>query len=269
MSRPPSKAFLEGLYRTHHRLENLAPDPLLFARGFADPLDGEVAGLLAASFAYGRVEQILAALRRVFAPLGPRPAAGVRELGAADLREAYRGFAYRFHKAEDLVLWVHLLGRALDRWGSFADLFAAHDGGPGVAPALVGLADAILGGDARPVLRSRAVPAGHPVRFLAASPARGGAAKRLCLFLRWMVRRDAIDPGYWHGRVDPARLVVPLDTHVARVGRRLGFTARSAADWRTACEITDALRRYDPGDPVRYDFSLFRFGMASGGAAGA
>ena len=99
------------------------------------------------------------------------------------------------------------------------------------------------------------------MRFLLASPASGGAAKRLCLYLRWMARRDALDPGYWSGAVETARLVVPLDTHVARVGRQLGLTGRATADWKMALEITEGLRRFDPADPLRFDFSLFRFGM--------
>jgi uncharacterized protein (TIGR02757 family) len=260
---PVSKAFLEGLFRSHHRLENLAPDPLVFARGYSTPEEGEVAGLLAAGFAYGQVEKIMGALAEVFRPLGARPTEAIRILTPRDLSDAYEGFCYRFHKTEDVALFLHLVRQALERWGSLSRLFAAGDGASDIGPALSAFTDAILAGDARPLLRTRAVPAGHPVRFLLSSPARGGAAKRLCLFLRWMVRRDAIDPGYWHGRVDPARLVVPLDTHVARVSGELGLTQRKAADWRTAREITESLRRFDPADPVRYDFSLFRHGMAS------
>ncbi|MBI5015071.1 MAG: TIGR02757 family protein [Deltaproteobacteria bacterium] len=261
MTPPVSTELLERLYRSHHHLENLAPDPLVYARGFADPEEGEVAGLLAAAFAYGQVGKILEALGRVFAALGPRPLMAVRTADLREISTALEGFTYRFHKMQDVVLFVHLLRQALDRWGTLSALFAAGDAAPEMGPALTAFADAVLSGDARPVLRTRAVPLKHPVRFFLASPARGGAAKRLCLFLRWMVRRDAIDPGYWQGRIDPARLVVPLDTHVARVAAQLGLSKRKTADWRTAVEITETLRRHDPIDPVRYDFSLFRHGM--------
>ena len=263
--RAPTREEIEALYRRHHRPENLHPDPLVFARGYGDPLDGEVAGLVAAALAYGRVEKIMGALEEVFAHLGTEPRRAVLCVRPGEWLERLEGFSYRFHKGRDVALLFLLLGRTLERWGSLAALFEARDPGGDIREALAGLADEILAADPRPLLRARAVPRGHPVRHLVAGPGRGGAAKRLCLFLRWMVRRDALDPGYWHGRVDPARLVVPLDTHVARVGRDLGFTSRRAADWRTAREITEALRAYDPADPVRFDFSLFRFGMGRGG----
>lgn len=264
--RAPTPDELEALYRRHHRPENLYPDPLVFARGYADPLDGEVAGLVAAALAYGRVERIMEALEQVFAHLGAEPRRAVLSVGPGEWLERLGGFAYRFHKGLDVAVLLLLLRRTLERWGSLAALFHARDPGGDIREALAGLAGEILAADPRPLLQTRAVPRGHPVRHLVAGPGRGGAAKRLCLFLRWMVRRDALDPGYWHGRIDPARLVVPLDTHVAQVGRDLGFTRRRSADWRTAREITEALRAYDPADPVRFDFSLFRFGMGRGGA---
>ncbi|GAB4250005.1 TIGR02757 family protein [Deferrisoma sp.] len=252
---------LEALYQTHHRPEFLWPDPLVYARGWDDPADGEVAALTAAAFAYGRVEKILEALGTVFEALGPRPARALEATEPAAWLERFQGFSYRFHKGADVALFLHLVAQARERHGSLGELFRAADLGGDVGVALARFAKAILSGDARPILGDREVPPGHPVRHLLASPARGGAAKRLCLFLRWVARRDALDPGYWHGLVDPARLVVPLDAHVARVGRALGFTRRRANDWKTAREITAALARFDPADPVRFDFCLFRYGM--------
>jgi len=267
MPRLPREAlreFLEGLHEEHHRLEKLYPDPLVFPRRFTAPEDGEVAGLVAAALAYGQVDQILVALESVAAVLGARPREFLERSTAADLLEATRGFAYRFHKERDLALLLHLLRQLLDRFGSVGGAFQAGDPGGEIGAALGAFAESLLSGDARPVLSTREVPPGHPVRHFLPSPTRGGAAKRLCLYLRWMARKDELDPGFWHGAVDPARLVVPLDTHVARVGRELGFTARRAANWKTACQITDALRKCDPRDPVRYDFSLFRYGMGKG-----
>ena len=91
-------------------------------------------------------------------------------------------------------------------------------------------------------------------------PAGGSACKRLNLFLRWMVRRDAVDLGIWSG-LPASRLVVPLDTHVSRVGRCLRLTRHRSPGWAMARDLTDSLRRIDPGDPVRYDFSLCHLGM--------
>jgi len=91
-------------------------------------------------------------------------------------------------------------------------------------------------------------------------PSKGSAAKRLNLFLRWMVRRDAVDPGGWD-HVPAALLIVPLDVHMHRISVRLGLTQRKQADLRTACQITAAFRKIEPQDPVRYDFCLTRLGI--------
>jgi uncharacterized protein (TIGR02757 family) len=220
-----------------------------------------LAGLVAAGLAYGHVDQIMLALERVFGVLGASPVRFLGTTAPQELEGRFTGFSYRFHKARDLALLLHLAAQVLERHGSLAACFLSADRGGPIGSALGAFSDSLLSGDARPVLATRHVPADHPVRHFLPSPAKGGAAKRLCLYLRWMVRRDALDPGFWGGAVDPARLVVPLDTHVARVGRELGLTLRKTADWKTACEITDGLRRYHPSDPVRYDFSLFRYGM--------
>jgi hypothetical protein len=104
------------------------------------------------------------------------------------------------------------------------------------------------------------VPRKPGVFYFFARPSTGAACKRLNLFLRWMVRQDAIDPGGWN-QVAPRQLVVPLDTHTIRTGRCLKLTRRATPGWLMAAEITESLRRLDPGDPVRYDFALCHLGM--------
>jgi uncharacterized protein (TIGR02757 family) len=112
-------------------------------------------------------------------------------------------------------------------------------------------------------LRSAAGRAGPGLRFLLADPGRGGACKRWLLYLRWMVRAEPGDPdvGVWSKLVPARDLVIPLDTHIARVSRRLGFTSRKTPDWKMAEEITARLREIAPEDPVRYDFPLCHLGM--------
>ena len=105
--------------------------------------------------------------------------------------------------------------------------------------------------------RERPVPG---VGYFFSRPSSGGACKRLNLFLRWVVRRDAVDLGVWSA-VRPAQLIVPLDTHIIRVGRCLGMTARTSPGWRMATDITRTLRRLNPDDPVRYDFAMCHLGM--------
>jgi uncharacterized protein (TIGR02757 family) len=104
------------------------------------------------------------------------------------------------------------------------------------------------------------VPAAPGAFYFFPRPSGGSACKRINLFLRWMVRKDAVDPGGWTG-VHPRQLIVPLDTHTIRAGRCLRLTRRVTPGWKMAADITDALRRLDPDDPVRYDFALCHLSM--------
>jgi uncharacterized protein (TIGR02757 family) len=133
-----------------------------------------------------------------------------------------------------------------------------------VTAALDGYSTAVLKFDYTPVFGAASAPQGSYFRFLFPAPAAGSACKRLCMFLRWVVRpNDGVDLGIWRG-VSPAQLVIPVDTHISRICSYLGFTRRSNADWRMALEITGALRQLDPGDPVKYDFSLAHLGISEG-----
>ena len=103
------------------------------------------------------------------------------------------------------------------------------------------------------------VKAGNPGHLLA-DPSKKSACKRSNLFLRWMIRKDDVDPGGWDS-ISTSQLIVPLDTHMHKVGTILGFTTRKSADLKTALEITEGFRKVDKNDPVRYDFCLTRFGI--------
>ena len=130
---------------------------------------------------------------------------------------------------------------------------------PDVGTALNSFSERALETDLRPAYGAR--PPKRPgVCYFFPRPSAGSACKRLNLFLRWMVRKDEIDLGVWTG-VSPARLVVPLDTHVIRLGRCLRLTRYASPGWKMAADITAALRALDPADPVRYDFSLCHVGM--------
>ncbi|MDM7915441.1 MAG: TIGR02757 family protein [Candidatus Eisenbacteria bacterium] len=225
-------------------------DPLRIVLDYVDPLDQEVVALLAALLAYGRVDLLQAHVRSLLRCLGARPAAGLVR-AVPDLPP----LRYRFHTTADLSALLSGIRSILRRRGSLGGAFAAHWEETGsVRPALERFVAE---------LREGAVPGGgYGLRFLLADPARGGACKRWLLFLRWMVRADDIDPGVWREHpVRAAELLVPLDTHLIRVGRRLGLTRRATPDWRMAEEITACLRQIAPDDPVRYDFPLCHLGI--------
>ena len=149
----------------------------------------------------------------------------------------------------------------IDRAGSIEEFFLEGDdpAAPDITDALDSFSTRALALDLQRGLRPRARQ--RPgVCYFFPRPSAGSACKRLNLFLRWMVRRDALDLGVWT-RVSPARLVVPLDTHVIRVGRCLRLTRYTSPGWPMARDITASLRRLDPDDPVKYDFSLCHLGM--------
>ena len=231
-------------------------DPVKFVHRWEDPRERELAGILAAAFAYGSVVLIFRAVERILEPMGTSPRAFLERFDAKRDARLYRGFRHRFHGEKDLVLFLTLLSRAIREHGSLRELFAngvrADD--PHVGPALSRFVASILAG--------AKVPARSPVRYLLSSPADGSACKRMLLYLRWMLRpEDGVDVGAWEGVVPPSKLVIPLDTHTFRITRYLGLTARTQGDWRAAEEVTAALAALDPEDPVRYDFALCRLGI--------
>ena len=239
---------LEELYAEYNRPELIHPDPLEFLPRYSDGADREVVALVASSLAYGRVELILRAVGDLLGRMGPSPARFLRETPEAGILRACRGFAYRFASESHAAALLAGAKCALDSHGSLESCFFAgwRDGFDTVAPALSAfVAELSRGGDC-----------GH----LLPDPSKRSACKRLNLMLRWLVRRDAVDPGGWE-RVDPSKLVIPLDVHMHKVGLAFGFTSRKQAGLAAALEITSGFRRMSPDDPVKYDFSITRLGI--------
>lgn len=240
-------------------------DPVGAVHGFVDEKDQEIIALVAASIAFGNVRTIRTKLDDVVRRLGPRPA----RLADDELEVFVRmgGWVHRVFRGEDvarLVIGARRIQRAHGSLGRrFAeDLVRTRN----LRAALAGFCDAIRGAGGLPLPRSRggATPTRGPERrgpyHILPDPLGSGGSKRLLLFLRWMVRRaDGVDLGLW--KVSPRLLLCPVDTHIHKLARNLGFTTRRDLSWKTAEEITRALARFDPEDPVKYDFSLCHMGM--------
>jgi len=254
MSSSPTKTDLERIYRKYNRRAHVHPDPLEFLYGYDALADREVAGLVAASLAYGRVAQILKSAGAVLAVLGPAPAAALLSVPPEALSRELCGFVHRFATGGAVCALLAGIRKVLVRHGTLQNCFCTHFKAhqKTVLTALSGLVEEVLAG-----------AEGDPGHLLPL-PRRKSACKRLHLFLRWMVRKDAVDPGGWD-HVPPSKLVVPLDVHMHRVGRLMGLTKRKAGDLKTAVEITEGFRRFCPEDPVRYDFALTRVGMRGDG----
>ncbi len=218
------------------------PDPLLVARDYRDPS----VALICALFGYGSVVQIVRFLRTLDFSLLEAPEPRIREV----LQNRY----YRFQKADDLIaLFIAL--RRLGQEASLEEIFlSGYRDDASVLEGIEALIRAIEG-----IYRH----ASRGYRFLLSrAPSEGGNApyKRWNMYLRWMVRRDALDMGLWSG-VSRADLLIPLDTHTFHTARRLGLLQRKSYDLKAVFALTEQLRRFDSADPVRYDFALYRIGQ--------
>ena len=259
------KTVLDNLYASRSP-RHLANDPLSFCHRFAAPEDREVAGLVASCLAYGNVKIILRNLETVFVAMGPSPRRFVERFEPKEGLRRFAGFKHRFNDGRDLCALLLAARTMIEEADTIGDFFLgcydphAED----ITPSLTEFSAAILAFDYAPVFGTDAIPADSYFPFFFPSPASGSACKRLCMYLRWMVRpADGIDLGVWKG-VSPAQLVIPVDAHIQRICRHLGFTKRRQADWRMAREITAALRRLDPADPVKYDFPICHLGISEG-----
>lgn len=249
-TRESVRTALEGLYTRYNDRKHVSSDPLEFVYRYERAEDREIAALVASSLAFGNVPQIRASVSRALGVLGEAPAAFCRDESPRALASAFRGFRHRWIDGGDMASLLAGAGWAVREHGSLGDLFLSG---------LETRDDDVVPAAARFVSRLRGMSGGFKPCLLP-SPASGSACKRLNLFLRWMVRRDAVDPGLWSG-IPASLLVVPLDTHMHRISRRLALTARETADLKTARAITGAFRTISPEDPVKYDFALTRLGI--------
>lgn len=236
---------MEKLYKKYNRADLVSPDPLQFIRRYRADGDREVAALIAACFAYGNVKQIIKTVEGVLAVLGPGPRKYLLAANRQKLNAAFKNFKYRFTTQAELVNFLLAIAAIIKKYGSLEECFLAGLGGGHVAALRAFAAQ----------LRARGA-----VGSLVPDPAKTSALKRLNLFLRWAARKDAVDPGFWPS-LSPQNLIVPLDVHMHRAARRLGLTKRNQADMRTALEISAAFAVFCPGDPIKYDFCLTRFGI--------
>lgn len=256
------KRHLDGLYRTFD-IGFLSSDPLEFVHRFSTARDREIVGLLASSLAYGRVDGIKRSVERVLSVMGGEP---YRFTAGFDPRRdsaLFSGFVHRFNDGRDISCLIYFARQMMEESGGIGRFFLKgySSGDDNIKNGLTAFSANVLALDSSPIYGAGKLPKDAGVRFFFPSPRDGSPCKRLNLYLRWMVRRgDALDFGIWK-EVDPAKLIIPLDTHVARISRNIGLTARATPDWKMAEEITTALRGLDPEDPVKYDFAICRLGI--------
>jgi uncharacterized protein (TIGR02757 family) len=256
-SKAQIKNVLERLYDRYNHREFIETDPLQFVYEYSKPADMEIAGLLAACLAYGRVEQIENSLRNLFGRMGRSPFEFVLNFTHRD-RAGLKNFKHRFTPGDSLSDLLELLRKVLNQYGSIREFFiqGCNPGDKNIIAALSKFCDSLL--DMYAKTHNRPVP--RQLSYLLPRPAAGSACKRLNLFLRWMVRDDEVDTGLWK-RIDKAKLIVPVDVHMGRLCRILGFHDRKIISLSTAVKITECFAQIEPADPVKYDFALSRIGI--------
>jgi uncharacterized protein (TIGR02757 family) len=251
------KDTLERLYAKYSHRELVPPDPLQFVYRYSEAGDMEIAALLSAVLAYGRVEQIEKSLNNLFGRMGKSPYEFVKTFSETS-RQGLGGFKHRFTTGDDINDLLRLLKGALEKSGSIERYFllgyGEHD--ENIIPALSGFCDSLL----KAYEAESGRPPGRGLKYLLAGPTGGSPCKRLNLFLRWMVRDDEVDLGLWKF-IDKAKLIVPMDVHMSRISRVLGFHGRKNISIKTAIKVTESFAEIEPDDPVKYDFALSRIGI--------
>ena len=253
------KQTLNNLYQAY-QIEYLSMDPLELVRQYKKAKDQEIAAFIAAGLSLGKYELIRQAIHQILTIMGPSPYLFVKRFNPNKMSDVFSGFIYRFYRGRDICLLLFWLKQILNTYPSLESFFLRdyREDDPDIGTALSRFVQSILSLETHPFYPS--LPAkGSGIRHFLADPMDGSTCKRLNLFLRWVVRRDNLDLGIWE-RVSPSKLIIPVDTHIARISQRLGLAKRRTPDWKMALEITESLRQFDSQDPVKYDFALCTIG---------
>jgi len=249
MTNEKLKKKLETLYNQYNRRRYVHPDPLEFLYSCKEIREREIVGLIASSLAYGRVAQILKSVSFVLDKMNPSPYLFLNESTYKSIYRTFEGFKHRFAGSSELAALLWGMKNVIERFGSLHKCFldGLSNDDETIIRAMTFFSTQLTSGKNKP---------GH----LVAMPEKGSACKRMNLFLRWMVRKDRVDPGGWGGIPLP-KLIIPLDTHMHKISLALNLTKRKQANMITALEITAGFKRLVPDDPVKYDFALTRFGI--------
>jgi uncharacterized protein (TIGR02757 family) len=245
-----SKKDLENIYKSFNKPEFIYPDPLWFLYNYEKKEDIETAGLIASSLAYGNIKTIMKSVELILNLLGNSPARFIDNHSDNDLLKLTSGFVHRFAKSENITGLLKSIRQIRKEYGSLESCFIS-----GVSEDDENILNAIV--NFTSIIHKTAAPfnPGH----LIPKAEKNSSCKRLNLYLRWMVRNDAVDPGWW--KVNKSKLIIPLDTHMHKIGLKYRFTNKKGTGIKTALEITHGFKKFIPDDPVKYDFALTREGI--------
>lgn len=251
------KQVFDGLIKKYETAEFIVNDPVQFPHRFLDHKDIEVSAFLASCLAYGRRDKIIKSVDCIHEIMQNEPANFVQNFDYEKDKKLFDGFIHRYTAGADVALFMHVMGEVLREYKTVENLFMLDFdySQKNVKSALTSFVEELC----------KLLPPGveniRGFNFLFPNPQKGSACKRLNMALRWLVRKGPVDLDLWRN-VPSSMLMIPLDTHVAKLARKYALTTRRADDWKTAEEITDRLRELNPNDPAGYDFALFGMGVS-------
>lgn len=251
---PEIKALLDEKLHEFNRPDFISADPVSIPHRYTRKEDIEISGLLAATISWGRRDLIVRAAGKMMDFLDDAPFEFVMQAKSKELKRL-ETFVYRTFQGPDLQSMVLGLRRIYSEEGGLENVMQLEKDQLDTAQGIVRYRNAMLATKGFTERTAKHI----------ADPSSGSSAKRLNMFLRWMVRKDGagVDFGIWNN-MRPDQLICPLDVHTGNVGRKLGLLIRTQNDWKAALELTASLRMLDPNDPVKYDFSLFGLGIFEG-----
>ena len=241
--------FLESKYDIYNRPGFIEDDPVSIPHNFTKKEDIEISGFLAATIAWGNRKMILRNANRLMQMMDYSPYDFIMNFSESDLKP-FESFVHRTFNGTDCIYFLKAMRYIYTEKGGLEKAFLSKGNS-----------------DMRELIfhfRTAFFEPEHPARTEkhVANPMKGSSAKRINMFLRWMVRNDGrgVDFGIWKS-IKPSQLYCPLDVHSGNIARRLGLLTRKQNDWKAVAELTGNLREFDKEDPVKYDFSLFGLGV--------
>ena len=256
LSKEKIKNKLNYHYKAFDRT-TISPDPLEIPHRFKNMYDIEITAFIASVFAYGNVTQILKSLNTILEIMDNDPHNFVIEYNHKKDKKIFQDLKHRFYTGEDIAALFAGLSEIYKTYGSLNYLFLLYyfEKADNIKGAL-----SFFSNNLTDIVIKSSKHSSNGIKFMFPDPSKGSACKRQNLFLRWMIRDDELDFGFWK-EIPPSKLIIPVDTHIAQISKKLYLTKRENVSWKMAEEITNNLKKFDSNDPVKYDFALFGLGV--------
>ncbi|MEO8209199.1 MAG: TIGR02757 family protein [bacterium] len=245
------KEYLDKIYFSFKR-KHSSKDPVWILHEFQDEKDIEIIGLITSCYAYGQVEQINQFINKFLRNINFKVYEFTGNFSQQKDKKFLKDLYYRFNTEDDLSLLITNINNVITIYGSLQNLFLEkyESSQENILPSL-----AYFNLKLNEITNKNSYHG-----YLIPLVENNSTLKRLNLYLRWMIRKDEIDTGVWK-KIDKAKLIIPVDTHVYRVSRKLKLVNRKTCDMKFALELTEKLKKFDELDPVKYDFALCHIDM--------